>query len=214
MRKLGAVLDREPLVIDDAVADELGQLELVELGRAGQELFRGRHAKLGVSWPSYLGVFVGALGQSIPSLTGLLTDALGFPVNLVSSGVDEVLGGLAGLVGQIPIIGSLGAIALLAANVLVQAAATLTLETLKFVGNLGAAFKTLSPALQQQFTQLAMTALIQAAPDDQKAAVQQTLEQAPPPGALVVEGTGGGFPYGEVAVTVLNGLAIGALVIL
>lgn len=214
---LGSMM-AEPLRIDDATPDENGMLELIELGGARQhrqELFKGRRATLGLSLPNFMGVFTGILGTSILMITGLLSDVLAIPLDLISLGVDEVLTGFAGIIGAIPLIGTLASTALLAVNVLVQAALDLPIEVLKFAGNLGKAFKTLSPAQQAQFTQLAMAAIIQAAPEDQKSAVEQKLSQAPPPGSLVIEDSSeGGFPYGEVAVGVLNAAAVGAFFVL
>ena len=223
--KMGAVIE-EPLRLDDIHSDRTGALELIELGNAhGNKIFRNakqieasgrqrtRPRQLG-ALPNVFGFFFGVVGEGVSKITGVLSDILALPVDLISKGVGEVLGGFASIVGQIPVIGEIAATILLAANSIIQAALDLPEQILKVIGNLGLAFKTLDPKDQSALTQTAMSLLINAAPPDQKAAVQQKLQAAPPPGSIVPEAEGGEFPFAEVATVAANALAIGALFVL
>jgi len=198
-----------PLSTADAVAETEGALELLELGSARrQELFGNR---LGLSFPNIFGYFFGFVGETMTKLTGALSTIIKIPLDLISSGVGEVITAFAGIVGEIPIIGEIAAAVLLAVNAIVQAVLDLPEEILKWAGNLGMAFKTLSPQQQASFTSAAIALLVDAAPPEHKAAVEQKLAAAPPPGSLApVDET----PYGEIAVAAANVLAIGAFLIL
>ena len=201
-----------PLSTMDAVAETDGALELLELGSARHKL---RQELFGVelgALPNIFGLFFGFIGEGMTKITGMLSDIIKIPLDLISSGVGEVITAFADIVGVIPIIGEIAAAVLLAVNAIVQAVLDLPEQILKWAGNLGQAFKTLTPQQQSAFTAAAINLLVDAAPPEHKAAVEQKLTTAPPPGSLApVEDEA---PYGEIAVAAANVLAIGAFLIL
>lgn len=198
----------DPLDIEDAKDDNLGGLELLELGDAKkQELFR--HARLGFTIPPWGAYFIGFAVEALPQFSGLLSDLLAVPLDFIETGVDTVIDSFASLVAQLPIIGELAAAVLLATKVIADAVLELPEQVLKFTGNLGVAWKTLSPEARKAFLAIATQLLIDAAPPEQKPIVAQKLAVANTEPLVA-----GGFPYGEVAVTALNGLAVGAFFVL
>lgn len=198
----------DPLDVDDAKDDNFGGLELLELGDAKkQELFR--RSRLGFTIPPWGAYFIGFAVEALPQVSGLLSDLLAIPLDFIETGVDTVITSFADLVSQLPILGELAAAVLLATKVVADAVLELPPQVLKFAGNMGEAWKTLSPEARKAFLAIATQLLIDAAPVEQKAAVTQKLAVANSE-PLVTSS----FPYGEVAVTVLNGLAVGAYFVL
>lgn len=195
------------LRVDDAEADSLGALELLELGAAGPKPMISNR-RLG-QFTDVFGYFFGAVGEGVTQIAGLLTDILEVPINLVSTGVGALLTGFAGLVGEIPILGPLVSSVVLAANAIIQAALQLPLEILTAVENLGKALKTLTPDQQKTFGQIAMKLLVDNSPPEFKAAAQQKLNALPP----TLTGGAEGVDWGSIAAVVLPVLATGTFLL-
>lgn len=179
-----------------AIRYRLGAEELIELGngKVGVDMDRrpflsGRtknvrlelcSAHLGFNPLDLLADVAGYVADGLGFALNTLGDLVNIPLNILSSGVDVVFNGLAGLVGQVPILGDFLAQILVLGGSLVKFGLSIPGMLLHGLGNiLGGIGKTLHGLFDEPENQRKVDAaksdIVKQAPDAQKDAIKKVL---------------------------------------